>query len=178
MAFLALLGAAGGAAGGAAAAGGFLSAALPLVSAGLSIAGGIAGKRNADAEAKARRRLGAVEAEDRRRQTRRLIASQQVAFAKAGVATGAGTPLDVLGDTVAEEELAALRIRFGRESESDALKRQGDLALFKGIAGGLGTILGGVGSGAFDSFTFTNPFTSPKKFLTLDQALKAGVRNR
>lgn len=148
-----------------------------LVSAGLSIAGGIKAKKDAEAEANIRRKLGKVEAEDRRRQTRRLIASQQVAFAKAGVATGAGTPLDVLGDTVAEEELAALRIRFGRRLESDALKRQGDQALVFGVAGGLGTILGGLGEGNFNGLTFGNPFTNPKKFLTLDQALKAGVRN-
>ncbi len=141
MAFLGLLGAGAGAG----AAGGLGT----LVSAGLSIAGGVVAQKNAEAEAQIRRKLGKVEAEDRRRQARRLIASQQVAFAKAGVATGVGTPLDVLGDTVAEEELAALRIRFGRQLESDALKIRGSQALTRGITGGLNTILGGVQNDQF-----------------------------
>jgi len=141
MAFLGLLGAGAGAG----AAGGLGT----LVSAGLSIAGGVVAQKNAEAEAQIRRKLGKVEAEDRRRQARRLIASQQVAFAKAGVATGVGTPLDVLGDTVAEEELAALRIRFGRQLESDALKIRGSQALTRGITGGLNTILGGVENDQF-----------------------------
>ncbi len=157
---------------------------LPLLTAGLSIVGGISAKRNAEAEAKTRRELGRVEAEDRRRQTRRLLASQKVAFAKAGVTTNVGTPLDILGDTVAEEELAALRIRFGRQSQSDALKRQGEQALIQGIAGGIGTILGGVGGGGGGGIrtasgrTGGNPFSSPGNFLTLNQALQAGSRNR
>jgi len=132
---------------------------LPLITAGLSIAGGVIGKRNADAEAKTIRALGKVEAEDRRRQTRRLLASQKVAFAKAGVATNQGTPLDVMGDTVAEEELAALRIRFGRKSQSEAIKRQGDLALFQGIVSGAGTILGSLDPSVFSS----KPKAGPSK---------------
>ena len=143
-----------------------------LVSAGLSIAGGIMAQKNAEAEAQMRRKIGKAEADDQRRQSRRLIASQQVAFAKAGVATGVGTPLDVLGDTVAEEELKALRIRFSRNLESDALKRKGDMALFQGIVGGLNTILGGVGDGAFG-----NPFSSAKTkaIKSTSKAITAGI---
>ena len=132
---------------------------LPLVTAGLSIAGGVIGKQNADADAAVLRSLGKAEAGDRRRQTRRLLASQKVAFAKAGVATNVGTPLDVMGDTVAEEELAALRIRFGRKSESNSLKRAGDLALFQGIASGAGTVLGSIDPDIFGSASKPNKST-------------------
>lgn len=119
---------------------------LPLIAAGLSIAGGFAAKRNADADAETLNELGIVEAEDSLRQTRRLLASQQVAFAKAGVATTVGTPLDVFGDTVAEAELAALRIRFGRNNEAAGLRQRGKEAQLSGILSGISTVLGGVGS--------------------------------
>lgn len=120
--------------------------ALTLISAATSIAGGVAAQKSAQAEAKQLRAVGEIEAEDRRRQTRRLLASQQVAFAGSGVVATTGTPLDVLGDTAAEEELAALRIQFGRENESAALRRRGDLAEIQGLTSGLGTVLGGAAS--------------------------------
>lgn len=122
-----------------------VSLGLLAITAATTITGAVVAERGAKSEAKQRKLLGKAEQEDRRRKTRRLIAAQQVAFARAGVATTLGTPLDVLGDTVAEEELAALRIRFGRKSESSALKRQGNQALVQGVSRGLGTILGGVG---------------------------------
>lgn len=122
-----------------------VSVALLAISAATTVTGAVVAERNAKAEAKQLKLIGKAEQEDRRRKTRRLIAAQQVAFARAGVATTLGTPLDVLGDTVAEEELAALRIRFGRKLESSALKRRGNQVLIQGVSRGLGTILGGVG---------------------------------
>ncbi len=116
---------------------------LMAVSAATSIAGGAAANRDAKAEAAQLRRLGRVEAEDQRRETRRLLASQQAAFAASGVDPSVGTPLDVLGATVAEAELAALRIEFGRESEATSISRRGSRAQTQGITSGLGTILGG-----------------------------------
>ncbi len=115
---------------------------LAAMSAATSIAGGIAANSNAKAEAAFLSQVGGIEAADRRRQTRRLIASQQVAFAASGVDPNVGTPLDVLGDTVAESELAALRIQFARESGAASLKLRGKQALTQGITSGLGTILG------------------------------------
>ncbi len=117
---------------------------LTAISAATSIAGGAAASRDANAEADQLRRLGKIEAEDKRRETRRLLASQQVAFAASGVDPSVGTPLDVLGATVAEAELAALRIEFGRESEATSIRSRGRRALTQGITGSLGTILGGV----------------------------------
>ena len=123
------------------------TAALAAITAATSIVGGIAANTTAKAGAKNLKRLGQAEEEDKRRQNRRLIASQTVAFAKAGIALGAGTPLDVLGDSVAEAELQALRVRFARQSEADNLKQSGQQALILGVvqgtSKGLGTVLSG-----------------------------------
>ncbi len=116
---------------------------LTAISAATSIAGGAAANRDAQAEADHLRKLGRIEGEDKRRETRRLLASQQAAFAASGVDPSVGTPLDVLADTVAESELAALRIQFGRESEATAMRQRGRRAQTQGITGALGTILGG-----------------------------------
>ncbi len=132
---------------------------LMAVSAAASVAGGAAANRDARAEAAHLKRLGKVEAEDQRRETRRLLASQQVAFAASGVDPSVGTPLDVLADTVAEAELAALRIQFGRESEAAAIRSRGRRAQTQGITGALGTILGGVSTFGKLGSTPTGPRT-------------------
>ena len=124
-----------------------MAAAAPA-GAGLSMAtsmiGGAVAQQNADALARQLRLIGEIEADDHRRATRRLLAAQQVAFAAAGVDTGSGTPLDVLGDAVAERELEALRIKFGRRSEAKAARIAGNAAHLQSIAQGGQTILGAV----------------------------------
>ena len=130
-------------------------AALSVVSAAASIAGGVAADRAAKAEAKFRKKLGAAEAEDKRRLTRRLIASQEVAFAKAGIDTESGSPMDVLADTVAEEELQALRLKLSRDSQAESIRFQGKLALDAGIASGVGTVLGAAGNFQTKSGSFS-----------------------
>jgi len=120
--------------------------ALLAVTAAASIAGGVAADRNAKAQAKQQEKVEAAEFEDSRRARKRLLAKQQNAFAAAGVATTVGTPLDVLGDTVAEVELAALRQKFSRRTAADALKAEGKAQLTQGIISGVGTVLGGVGN--------------------------------
>ncbi len=112
-------------------------------SVGLSVAGGVAANKAAKRDAARLREIGAAEAEDKRRATRKLIARQQVAFAGAGVDPQVGSPLDVLGDTVAESELAALRVQHARESQALGVRQQGRLALFQGAAGATSTLLGG-----------------------------------
>lgn len=106
-----------------------------------SIVGGIAANSTAKSGANNLKRLGKAEEEDERRKNSRLIASQEVAFAKAGIALGSGTPLDVLGDSVAEAELQALRIRFARKTEADNLKQEGKQAMVLGIIEGAGSLL-------------------------------------
>ena len=127
-----------------------MAGAVPLIMVGLSaassISGGIRAGNNADAEGVFLRRVGQVEAADKRRETRRLIASQRVAFGASGVDPSVGSPMDVLGDTVAESELAALRIKFAREQGTLSIEQRGDQAQQAGIVNGVGTVLGGVAS--------------------------------
>ena len=112
-----------------------------------SILGGVMAMQQAKGEAKFLKALGEIEAEDFRRETRRLLGEQLVAFAAAGVDPTVGTPLDVLGDTVAERELGALRIRFGRRMQAKGVLRAGNAALIQGIGQGGSTILGAVNTG-------------------------------
>lgn len=125
------------------------STALQLTGTALSIAqslrGGEAAQRGAAVDAAQLRRIGAIEASDRRRALRRLIAAQTVAFAGSGVDVQLGSPLDVLGDTVAEGELDALRVRFERESQARALEARGAIARESGRTAALGTVLGATG---------------------------------
>jgi len=121
---------------------------LTGISVAASVAGGVSANKNSKAQADHLRQVGQVEAADKRRETRKLIASQQVAFAASGVDTQVGSPLDVLGDTVAEAELAALRIQFSRDVQADAVRQRGREAQLSGITSGLGTVLGAVGARA------------------------------
>ncbi len=134
-----------------------------LLSAATSIVGGVMAKQNADADAKTQRRIGAVEAEDKRRETRRLLAAQEAQYAANKVVTDIGSPLDVAGDTVAEGELAALRLKFARDSMSDAIQRRGDEALLSSIFEATGTLLGGgldiAGLGSTGSRRNTSPIS-------------------
>ena len=119
-----------------------MAAAIPAllaISVATSVAGGVVASRNASAEAKTLKKVGELEAADRRRETRRLLAEQTVAYASAGVSLGSGSPLDILGDTVAESELAALRVKFGRDSQASSMKREGSLAFLGGIGSAAGT---------------------------------------
>jgi len=111
-----------------------------------AIIGGIAAKRDAKLAAAFKRRLATVEARDSRRNVRRLLASQEVAFATTGADPGTGTPLAVLGDTVAEAELAILRAKFAREAEAMSMERRGEEAQTQGIISGISSIVSSVTS--------------------------------
>ncbi|MFQ5472450.1 MAG: hypothetical protein ACE5FA_06155 [Dehalococcoidia bacterium] len=123
----------------------FMMLALTAASTAAQVGGGIASARAAKQQAKVQRRLGQIEAEDVRRESRRLLARQRVAFAKAGVSTTAGTPLDVFADAAAEAELTALRRIFERESGAVATRSAGKQAGVQGGLGGLSTVLGSIG---------------------------------
>jgi hypothetical protein len=114
----------------------------------------------AKGDAKRLEAIGREEANDRRRATRRLIGRQKVAYAGSGIEIGTGTPLDVLADTVAEEELAALRVEQARREQARSLRYQGRAAKRSADASAFGTILGGVGQAgllAYDQFGGTDP---------------------
>lgn len=136
------------------------SIAATAASTALTVVGGVQQKKAAQAAAKIAkadaasvRLLGEIEAADKRREARRLLAAQQVAFAGAGVDPQLGTPLDLLGDTAAEAELIALRAQFGRETQARAIEAGGQQAQQAGQQAAIGsfvragsTILGGAAS--------------------------------
>jgi len=117
---------------------------LSGISAATPMQGGISAQMDAAEQAKLLSVIGEIEASDRRRAGRKLIAEQQVAFAGSGVDIQTGSPLDVLGDTVAEIELDALRAKFARQTQGFATAQRGQQAQTQGASAGLGTILGGV----------------------------------
>lgn len=100
-----------------------------------------------------------IDAEDKRRENRRVLASMRASYGASGLEL-AGSPLDVLEDTAVEQELDAQRIEFegrarGREGalqmlglqESATLSRmEGRSARTAGIMGAIGTGLSGAGN--------------------------------
>ena len=64
-----------------------------------------------------------------REQARRALSARQARFAASGVATGTGSPLDVLGDTAADAEIDALAVRYGGRVQANRFEtqRRGDL---------------------------------------------------
>ena len=140
---------------------------LLAVSTATSIAGGVIAKRNADSEAKTLKKVGQLELDDRRREMRRLLAAQTVAFAKGGVSPGSGSPLDVLGDTVAEADLSALRVRYSRQAQAKSVTQQGDLALLGGIGSAFGNLTS-VAAASQDTFLTRRQSTSTSKLNSTD----------
>lgn len=79
---------------------------------------------------------GEIDAEDQRRENRRMLSAIRTAYGASGLAM-AGSPLDVLEDSAAEGELDAQRKQFegrvrGRESALQMLEA-GDQAVLAGL---------------------------------------------
>lgn len=101
-----------------------------------------------------------IDAEDHRRETRRLMSSIRTAYGASGIEI-AGSPLDVLEDTALERELDTSRIQFegkvrSREGAIQALGLKEEATLSKmraenersaGRYAAFGALLGGVGTG-------------------------------
>lgn len=64
------------------------------------------------------RQEAARDAETRRKEGMRLLGSQRAAFAKSGVELGSGSPLDLLEETAAENELAVKTIKYAGEQQA------------------------------------------------------------
>lgn len=102
-----------------------------------------------------------AEADDKRRETRRLLSSMRASYGASGIEL-AGSPLDVLEDTAIESELDASRIEFqgrvrNREGaikflqlgESANLSRtQGKTAKSAATIGAVGSLVGGFSQAA------------------------------
>jgi len=136
-----------------------VTGAVLAAQAALTVASGLSAKQSADKQARQLKKVGELEAEDQRRANRRVLGAQQAAFGASGVSATAGSPLDVLADSVAEGELAALRRKFGRDSEAAALRAQGNQELTASILDAGVTVLGGLGTPKKPRGTVSKPLT-------------------
>lgn len=101
-----------------------------------------------------------IDAEDHRRETRRIMASIRTAYGASGIEI-AGSPLDVLEDTALERELDTERIRFegkvrsregaiqmlGLEEEATLSKMRAQNERTAGRYAAFGSLIGGIGTG-------------------------------
>lgn len=99
-----------------------------------------------------------IAASDKRRESRRVLASMRAAYGTSGLDM-AGSPLDVLEDTALEQELDASRISYegrvrGREGAIQMLglqeganlsRMEGAAAKTAGYIGAAGSLVGGIG---------------------------------
>jgi hypothetical protein len=113
-----------------------------------NIFAGVATYKTAQEEAKTLEEIGALEGAERRRMGEKLRGAQRAAYAKGGVEIS-GTPLDVMAETAATEELDALRLEYGYKSAAWAKRLQGKQAMVSAIfqsSSSIGqTILGNYG---------------------------------
>ena len=114
-------------------------------------------------------KLGDLEAGFVRRDYGGVVSGQRAAFGRAGVRPGSGSGLDVMLDTIAEGELAALNAKYGRESQAYNVRVQGIQAQFAGEAAqhaarskGISSIMSGVASG-YDYASKARRFRSDTK---------------
>jgi hypothetical protein len=137
-----------------------MTAALPFLAAAGSIIQGIQGAGQAQAEAKyykqeakAKQISGDFEAEKQRERDRRYTASQRAAFGASGV-TMSGTPMDVIGQTLEEQEKDILALRYGTQlginesrAKSAIARKQVASRLIGGFTNAAGGYMGSKGLG-------------------------------
>lgn len=70
---------------------------------------------------------GAIEAADKRQETRRLIARQHAAMGAGGGDADSGTNLQLLTESAGMGELDAMRIRYNAMNQASGLRAQADL---------------------------------------------------
>lgn len=99
---------------------------------------------------------GAIDAADKRQQTRQLIARQHAVQAASGFNTSQGTAGLIMEETAGMGELDALKILNNAQRQASGLKAQGDLETYKGNAASragtlnaAGSVLQGAGTAAY-----------------------------
>ena len=105
-------------------------------------------KRRAEELAAASTKRANYEAELKRAEGRRLVATQKVRYAKAGVQVGEGSPLAVMAQTMTDIEKDALMIEEGGRveaggylSEARLYKKRAEQSLWGGVIKGGGSLL-------------------------------------
>lgn len=121
--------------GGAFSAGQALTTGLGLLGALGSLSAGADASAAARANARRAEAEAAFNAEQRRRQTKSLLASQRAAYGASGAVATEGTPVEVLSSTAAEGELDALSILYGGQSEADILRQKARSSTTSGLSG-------------------------------------------
>ncbi len=100
-------------------------------------------ERSLKAQGKEAHRLARVEGE-------RLIGTQRVNLAASGVVVDEDTALDILSQTAEENELNALRAKFGFEIAEAGVEIQRKAAVVSGISSAVASIASfGIGLGSF-----------------------------
>jgi hypothetical protein len=123
---------------------------MGMIAGGAAATAGYSAKQQGEAQARTLKKIGAEAQRERDREAKSLLARQRVAYAKAGVDLGSGTPLDVQTETAGREWLAGMRIRAAYRAAAAEAKRRGHQAELEGlVAGGLGGgMMGGANSGS------------------------------
>lgn len=107
------------------------------------VSGGVAAYLQANDNARALRRIGRINASDRRREVRAVIGAQRASQAASGIELSSGSALDLRAMTAGEGELDALRLRFGARAAASVQEARGRSALASAATSGVNTILGG-----------------------------------
>lgn len=94
-------------------------------------------------EAEQRRQAGAIGADNERRRVQKILSAQRARFAAQGTTLDAG-PLDIMAETAAEGELAALTAQY----QGTLAARQADIAGIQATAEGRAARAGQIAAGA------------------------------
>lgn len=141
---------------------GLFGKALGIAGAGLQLASGFQGAEAALENARAveeaalfnsllAEQEGATESARLRRRNRRLLSSQRVKFAKAGVRLE-GTPMEVLAQNAAELELDAANVSIAARNTSELEQMRASNARRQGKRSARASILGGSARAAGTAF--------------------------
>lgn len=125
----------------------FLPAALPLISAGASLVGGVGGlvsglqnKKRFNAQAREELSAGATQERELRQDARRAIGTQLAAQWGNGLEGGSGTAIDALRESETEAALDAAEIRRRAGAQARSYRAQGKQEAVRGafdLAGGM-----------------------------------------
>ena len=108
--------------------------------------------KQAEAQAADAQLRGGIEANQKRQEVRRAIATQQTQLAANGVETSSGSALTLMGDTAREGEIDAqtayanaMREAYGYQSQATAYRFSGKTAKSNAYGQAAGSLLSGVG---------------------------------
>jgi hypothetical protein len=145
-----------------------------LVSAAGSLTSGIMERQQAAQNARMLERQGVQAEAQGRREAKKLEGAQRARYAKAGVAPGEGTALDVILESREQATLEARRRRMAFQGEADTQRKAGSVALLQGIFGAGSTLLGAVGRERNPS-PLVRDLPAPSKYDPQAELLKAGA---